>query len=372
MDRFVATALAASFLGAALLTACDGEKPAGEEGLDREELGTFTTDTGGGIDFTVEPPADAVSALVYCGPYGYDRLATAESIETQEGSVVYDMEAPSGTAMRVGIHDDILPMLLPVSPALDLAGGAYAFRVFFDAEEAVSATCNAVYRIDGASGAPTVDLRLVFVGVDGIAPGLNAAEGESTMAPVLAKVAEMWGEARLSIGTVTYEDFSGDVDQYTILAGDEGLGSLLRTAGEDARAITFFFVQEITDDEGATILGLAGGPPGMAAVGGTSKSGVVVTTASFTSDPDEVARIMAHEGGHFLGLFHTTEKDGSSFDPLDDTPECSNDADGNGTFSTNECTGTGAENVMWWAASASSTGMSADQGWVLGRSAATR
>lgn len=368
-DRILSFGLAAGFLGAALLAACDPDDKLTDEGLEREELGTFTTDTGGAITFEVEPPADAVSALVHCGPYGYDRLGTAELITAPGDSVVYDMEAPSDTPMRVGTHDDILPMLLPVSPALDLASGAYSFRVYFDAEAPMSATCGAVYRVDGTSA--KVDLRLVFVGVDGIAPGMNAAEGETTLEPVLAKVASMWGDGGIEIGSVTYEDFDGNVDDYTVLSGDEALGSLLRTAGEDARAITFFFVQEITDDEGATILGLAGGPPGMAAVGGTSKSGVVVTTASFTSDPDEVARIMAHEGGHFLGLFHTTEKDGSSFDPLDDTPECTTDTDGNGTYSTNECAGTGAENVMWWAASADSVGMSADQGWVVARSPAT-
>jgi hypothetical protein len=31
---------------------------------------------------------------------------------------------------------------------------------------------------------------------------------------------------------------------------------------------------------------------------------------------------MAHEIGHYLGLFHTTETDGSTTDPLDDTPNC--------------------------------------------------
>jgi hypothetical protein len=38
--------------------------------------------------------------------------------------------------------------------------------------------------------------------------------------------------------------------------------------------------------------------------------------------PDEVAFIGAHETGHFLGLFHTTEQEGADFDPLTDTPKC--------------------------------------------------
>ncbi|MDP2317376.1 MAG: hypothetical protein Q8P41_31115 [Pseudomonadota bacterium] len=370
-DRIASLLFVASLAAAASLAACDGEKLDPEDGLEREELGTFTTDTAGGADVSFEPADGAVSALVYCGPYGYGTLGTAETITAPDSSSVFDLENPTATPMRVGIHSDILPMLLPVSPDLDLASGAYGLRLYFDAEEAVSVTCGAVYRTQPVEANPTVDLHLVFVGVDGIAPGLTAAEGETTLTGVMDQVTAMWSGGGLSIGTVTYSDFDGDVDAYTVVDGDEELGSLFRTvnaAGD--RSITFFFVQEITDDAGATILGLAGGPPGTAAVGATSKSAVVVTTAAFAEDPGEVARIMAHEGGHFLGLFHTTEKDGSESDPLGDTPECSNDVDVNGILSSSECGGTGAENLMWWASSEDSTDMSADQGWVVSRSAA--
>lgn len=367
--RFVSVLYVLGLVGATALAACDPEKAPLEEGVEREELGTFTTDTGNAITFDVSPPSDAVSALVYCGPYGYDMLATAESITAPDGGSVYDLENPGATAMRVDTHSDILPMLIPVSPDLGLVSGTYGFKVYFDTESPVSATCTGVYRVQAVEAEPTIDLDFVFVGVDGIAPGLNAAEGESTLAAVVEEVGAAWGNAGLSIGTITYADFDGNVDDYTILDGDTELGTLLRTVSGDRRTVTFFFVQEITNNEGVTILGLAGGPPGLAAVGGTSKSGVVVTTASFASDPSEVARIMAHEGGHFLGLFHTTEKDGSQHDPLSDTPQCTTDTSGDGVFATNECEGTGADNLMFW--TGANDGMSADQGWVLARSAAT-
>jgi len=374
LDRVASGLFALALIGAPLLglAACDGEKLDPEDGLEREDLGSFTTDTGGGADIPFEPAAGAVSALVHCGPYGYDTLATTETITGPGGTALYDMEDPTGTAMRVGIMSDLLPVLLPVSPDLDLAAGAHSMRMYFDAEAAVTVSCSAVYRTQPVEANPAVDIRLVFVGVNDVAPGLNAAEAETTLASVLEEVNTMWSGGNLEIGSVTYEDFDGDVATYTVVDGDEELGALLRTVpSTNDRSITFFFVQEITDDAGATILGLAGGPPGTAAVGATSKSGVVVTAASFASDPGEVARIMAHEGGHFLGLFHSTEKDGSESDPLSDTPECSNDADGNGTLASSECEGTGAENLMWWNTKEGAT-MSADQGWVVARSAAVR
>lgn len=366
-QRLSTAGFALALLAAGALAACGEDKTPPLDGVQREELGTFTTDTGGGIEFTVSPPSDAVSTLVYCGPYGYDTLATAETITGPSGSV-YDMENPEATAMRVDIHSDILPILLPVSPDLPLAAGEYGYRVYFDTESPISATCTAVWRVQPVEDETTIDLDLVFVGVDGIAPGLNALEGEDTLKDVLAQVGDAWANAGLSIGTVTYADFEGDVDTYTIVDGDAEFGDLLRTVDGNRRTVTFFFVQEINDD-GATILGLSGGPPGMAATGGTSKSGVVITTASFSSDPGEVARIMAHEGGHFLGLFHTTEKDGSQHDPISDTPECTTDTSGDGVLGTNECEGTGAENLMFW--TGANTGLSADQGWVIARSGAT-
>jgi hypothetical protein len=373
MDRLLSSLLTVGFLGASLLAACDGLKSE-DEGLEREDLGTVTTDTGGGADVTFEVPPDAVSSLVYCGPYGYDLLATAETITDPSGATIYDMNDPAATAARVGVLDDMLPVLLPVSPDLDVSSGTYGLRVYVDSDSAASLSCSAVYRTQPVETAPSVDLHLVFVDADTVAPGLNAAEGEGTMTDVLDDLAEYWSTLGLTIGDVTYEDFSGDASAYSVVDVDdaEQFGKLLRTVSTDNdRAITYFFVQDITDAGGAVVLGLSGGPPGTAAVGGTSKSGVVVNAASFSSSPDEIARIMAHEGGHFLGLFHTTEKGGGTYDPLSDTPECTTDDDGNGTFSSTECEGTGAENLMWWATNAGATA-SADQAWVVARSAAVR
>ena len=58
----------------------------------------------------------------------------------------------------------------------------------------------------------------------------------------------------------------------------------------------------------------------------------------------------AHEMGHQLGLFHTTEMGGTVFDILTDTPECeiSRDSSSDGTVSAEECDGYGANNVMFW------------------------
>lgn len=360
---------------ALLLWGCDPEKgPAGEEGLLREDLGSLTTDDEGSVAVAFTVPDDAVSTLLWCGPYGWDALATAETITAPDGSTIFDLEDEGATAMRVGVHGDLLPALFPVSPDLDIQAGAYSFGLYVQADAyPVSVTCGTVHRVQAVEDTATVDLHIVLVGVDDLVDGFDAVGAPDVLGPSLDVMAELWSAAGVEIGDITYDDFDGDVATYESVDGDEELGDLLRTVATPGdRSITFFMVESITDEDGATILGLAGGPPGTAALGGTSKSGVVVSAASAVDDADLTGRIMAHEGGHFLGLFHTTEKDGTQTDPLSDTPECaiSADADNSNSLSSDECEGKGPENLMWWSANSDARGVSDDQAWVLKRSPA--
>ncbi len=376
-----------------LLGAACGDKdgddtgaPGGDLGaVQTESLGSHTTDTGGltgAIPLSV--PDGTSSIVVHCGSYGFDSLGTAWQIVEPGGSDFYTNEFFDGhtdTRMRVGNHDDYLPVLMPISPDQDITSGDWNIDVWIaSGGTPKTVDCGAVYRVETPGSTATVDINAVFVGLDSMGIDASTAPDDADFQAALDFAETLWADAGLSIGTVNYYDFTGNVERFQVVdvsdTDTSELGELFENdPGGSARALTVYFVEEIASSSGSTILGIAAGPPGAATVSGTSKSGMAVTTADLRESSDDVGLILAHEGAHFMGLFHTSEKLATAHDPLDDTPECpaSADADSNGLLDREECAGKGAENVMFWAPSpSSSTTMSADQGWVLRRNPAAR
>jgi hypothetical protein len=339
------------------------------------DLGTVSlSDTGGySGPLEVEIPPETTSAIAYCGGFGDDALGAVWTLTDPDGGTAYSGDEGDVSQWRSDFLDDLSPALLPLSPRLPLRAGTWQFDWFIGAGNGGSLDCGAVLRTGAGETVPdvaTVQVEIVFVGVD-----LDAASApdDADWNAVMDQFESEWDSAGLAVSTI-YKDFSGDRDRFAVVDVTDDdfseFNDLLRTANpDDPRSITFFVVEEIANNSagGSTILGLSAGPPGMATRSGTSKSGVIVSGIDFRDAPEDVGKIMAHEGGHFLGLFHTTERDGSLTDPIGDTPECSNDANGDGTLQTGECDGSGSGNVMWWTLTEGTATMSADQGWVVRR-----
>ena len=178
---------------------------------------------------------------------------------------------------------------------------------------------------------------------------------------------------------MTYEDLDSGASALKVIDSVDGpgneLGQLFSKSQNLGQGINFFFVQEIVGgDEGFIILGIAGGIPGPPAIQGTVHSGVALTMMGFRDQPVVLGQTMAHEGGHYLGLFHTSESGGTSHDPLPDTAQCkaSNDADFDGYVTTQECSGRGSDNFMFWLAAEGSNRVSDEQGRVVRRNPATK
>jgi hypothetical protein len=366
MVRRICTASGLAALGLALVGCGKGE----DTGVVIEDdLGTYTLDAEGytgDVAFTV--PEGAASVMFYCGEWGDDVLGAVWYASGPSGSL-YDGDAGSST-FRAEFLDDLVPLVLPQTPDVPLEAGTYSANIWIDTPNSLTLSCASLSRVANVGDSAEVHLELVFVGLGDL--DAASAPDDADLQAALEQLTDEWASAGLT-PTFSYKDFSGDTDRFSVVDMSDSdfseFNALLRTADPDEeKSITFFLVQELNYD-GATTLGLSAGPPGAATLHGTSKSGVVVTAEDIRSAPTDVGKIMAHEGGHFLGLFHTTEKDGAKSDPISDTPECpaSADANSNGVLNTDECAGQGAENVMWWTLTSGTATLSDDQGWVARR-----
>ncbi|MCB9682404.1 MAG: hypothetical protein H6733_13135 [Alphaproteobacteria bacterium] len=178
------------------------------------------------------------------------------------------------------------------------------------------------------------------------------------------------------LGTVQWFTMQG-VDPRPRLRDLPGLRAV-PIAGHTDGATLILVAAGFTGSPGT--LGLAGGLPGP--LGATTPaSGVALNLgahrdADYRLDVRLLGETLAHELGHQLGLFHTTEANGRSFDVHDDTPTCDVDLfddDRDGTVSAEECVSRDGRNLMFWTAGDfAQDALSPGQVDVLVRSPATR
>ena len=144
---------------------------------------------------------------------------------------------------------------------------------------------------------------------------------------------------------------------YTTIPTDGPVVNALRATvlGTDDRTVNLYVVGAF-DSVGT--LGFAGGIPGPLGFQGLPSSGVILAADPALDggfDSTQFGQTIAHELGHQLGLFHTSEADGTAWDPMGDTPQCLASADTNGTgqVEPDECPDGG--NVMFWQAAPGGT-----------------
>lgn len=192
----------------------------------------------------------------------------------------------------------------------------------------------------------TIDVAFYLVGAGGLTSA--GAVVDPHVKRMVQTLSSIYASAGICLGAVTFYDvpawaqsrYANGID-----ASDEtpcGKLDQMFTLSQPGNTINFFLVGQIssTPGGGGSVVGIDGTIPGPSGVGGTVHSGAAVSAADLSAGvcpvsggldlggcgADRVAYIAAHEGGHWMGLYHPTEADGESFDPLRDTPGCSCEA----------------------------------------------
>jgi hypothetical protein len=239
-----------------------------------------------------------------------------------------------------------IQMLVPNSTPDRVVAGGGRHNVSFIAQEDMGGTVTlalsaVVKRASSHAMTGTLDLNLHFVGV-----GVTAAEAETNekVQGALAQVREVYSQVGITLGTIRYFDVFDPGGSLAVLDSTNGptseLSRLLELGAERTEdGLDVFFVRGISEDaSGGITLGIAGGIPGPVNVHGTIHSGVAVSfdrlvVGDGAEASRNIAQIMSHEMGHYLGLFHNRER----------LAAC---APGTGPDETRRCSPFGGEDVL--------------------------
>ena len=228
-------------------------------------------------------------------------------------------------------------VLVPHSPSFSAKAGTWTFKAY------TNDRVNLALRTGSTPSAATITIQPYITGTTWSAGDISAALN------VMSSIYSANGITLTINSTITISD-----TQYATVSGTftDSTTSALVTQGSTA-AVNLFFIEDYSGS-GSGILGNAAGIPGSMGIA-NSWNGVLNSLSAHASgttlDSQLLGETAAHEMGHQLGLFHTTESGGTVFDILNDTTECLNstkDFDRNGKMSAEECEGYGAENLMFW------------------------
>ena len=295
--------------------------------------------------FTV--PSDGVSFML--SVFRDNNGSTAfYSLSDPDGT---DILSSSSTPTLYGVASGITGaygyanVLVPQSPSFSAKAGTWTFKAYNND------------RVKLALRSGTLPTSATIV-VQPYITGTTWAAGDlSDALSVMSSIYSANGITLSINSTITISD-----SQYAAVSGtftDTTTSALVSQGASDA--VNLFFIEDYAGNEWSGVLGNAAGIPGSMGIA-NAWNGVLNSLTAHASgstlDAQLLGETAAHEMGHQLGLFHTTEQGGTSFDILSDTAECpksSMDNDSNGQMSAEECEGYGGENVMFWTAWSSSS-----------------
>ena len=292
---------------------------------------------------SVQTGADGLSPPIALtlGPHIRSVLLTAVADDSALWVTTHLLQGPEGrTLVPAGWYDDTeSPMCLvcknrvalapaahhalaPIAPVADLIDGEWTWQLF-TTDPATGAPAAAGLELFAtlttAASLPTtgaVGLEVHLSGAGGITA--ESAGSHVDLQAALAEAAALLGAAGLETSVAGYYDLPAGFGTLEM----DAVGALFServTAAETSPRVAVYVVDELLQNDGVVLAGFSPvpGPGGPA----TASGGVIVTVGAH-----RLGRTLAHELGHYLGLWHTFELvDSTIKDPLPDTAPAGHD-----------------------------------------------
>ena len=320
---------------------------------------------GSNIRMPVEP--NDLSVIFSARTLAPDNLIIMSRLVAPNGTVLYDINSSLEEECTNNAHysgscgaEGEINIQLPSSPKFPLLSGDYEIELYSMGQPICDAAT--IIRADVSPNTLLTDeLQAIDINVWVLSTSesLNVVGERNRMQKEIRESIDgLLEQQNMQLGKLNLFD-SSPTDKVMFAQTDEtSLASLCQATAANigtSRALNVALIdvfQEYYENEEDYLPVLGISPiPGMLFSPESQSSCVVISLEEHYGDYRYVGATIVHEGSHFMGLTHTTEADGSSFDVFDDTPECPSniyDIDASGEVEDHECLKADSSNFMFW------------------------